>query len=117
MAYEPTNWKTGDVVTSEKLNKIEQGIAGGGGVLVAHYTVEGTTLTLDKTYAELLEASESGIVIAIHDESYEPGFSRFISVLVSVNHVDEYDALFYSPDGTYDFLANADNVLMTCEVE
>lgn len=26
MAYEPTNWETGDDITSEKLNKIEQGI-------------------------------------------------------------------------------------------
>lgn len=30
MSYEPTNWKTGDVVTSAKLNKLEQGVAGGG---------------------------------------------------------------------------------------
>ena len=27
MSYEPTNWQSGDVVTSAKLNKIEQGIA------------------------------------------------------------------------------------------
>jgi len=40
MAYTPTTWKTGDKVTAEKLNKIEQGIAdaeqsGGNGI----YTV------------------------------------------------------------------------------
>lgn len=27
MAYEPTTWNTGDVITAEKLNKMEQGIA------------------------------------------------------------------------------------------
>lgn len=27
MGYEPTNWKDGDLVTSAKLNKLEQGIA------------------------------------------------------------------------------------------
>lgn len=27
MAYTPTNWKRGDIVTSEKMNKIEAGIA------------------------------------------------------------------------------------------
>ena len=36
MTYTPTEWKTGDVVTAEKLNKMEQGIAdnssAGGGV-------------------------------------------------------------------------------------
>ncbi len=31
MGYEPTNWKTGDVITAEKLNKIENGIGSGGG--------------------------------------------------------------------------------------
>ncbi len=31
MSYEPTNWKTGDVVTSAKLNKLEQGVADAGG--------------------------------------------------------------------------------------
>lgn len=27
MAYEPTEWACGDVITSEKLNKIERGVA------------------------------------------------------------------------------------------
>ena len=31
MSYEPTTWQTGDVVTSTKLNKLEQGVAAGGG--------------------------------------------------------------------------------------
>lgn len=31
MAYTPTVWKTGDVVSSEKLNKMENGIANAGG--------------------------------------------------------------------------------------
>lgn len=31
MAYTPTEWQSGDIVTSAKLNKIEQGIADAGG--------------------------------------------------------------------------------------
>lgn len=34
MSYEPTIWQTGDVITAEKLNKIEQALyelSGGGG--------------------------------------------------------------------------------------
>lgn len=31
MSYEPTIWKTGDIVSSEKLNKLENGVAGAGG--------------------------------------------------------------------------------------
>ena len=26
MAYSPTNWSTGDLITAEKLNKLEQGV-------------------------------------------------------------------------------------------
>lgn len=52
MSYEPTNWKDGDLVTSAKLNKIEQGIAAGGGVLIAH----DENGTLDKTWQEIYDA-------------------------------------------------------------
>lgn len=52
MSYEPTNWKDGDLVTSAKLNKIEQGIAAGGGVLIVHYE----NGTLDKTWQEIHDA-------------------------------------------------------------
>lgn len=39
MSYEPTNWKSGDVVTSAKLNKLEQGVADAGGVMLVVNTV------------------------------------------------------------------------------
>ena len=32
MAYTPTNWQTGDTITAEKLNKLENGVASGGGI-------------------------------------------------------------------------------------
>ena len=54
MAYEPTNWKTGDVVTSAKLNKLEQGVAAGSGVLVV--SKDTATSALDKTWREIREA-------------------------------------------------------------
>ena len=31
MSYTPTNWQSGDIITSAKLNKMEQGIANGSG--------------------------------------------------------------------------------------
>ena len=66
MSYEPTNWKTGDVVTSAKLNKLENGVAGAGGVLVVHDN-DGT---LDKTWKEIRDAMGTGIAIvsSIFDE-------------------------------------------------
>ena len=52
MSYTPNTWANGDVITSAKLNNIEQGIAnagGGGGALVLTDT-EGT---LNKTWQEI----------------------------------------------------------------
>lgn len=62
MAYEPNNWAKGDIVTSAKLNHIEQGISGSGDFVVTFTldTVEGE-LTADKTFAELVTALESGM--------------------------------------------------------
>lgn len=42
MAYTPTEWATGDVITAQKLNKMEQGIAGAGLQLYGPYKASGT---------------------------------------------------------------------------
>ena len=71
MSYEPTVWASGDVITSTKLNKLENGLAeasgggGGGGVLVVH-VVESVA---DKTWQEIKTASASQIVIIVNDTS------------------------------------------------
>lgn len=36
MSYSPTTWQTGDTIAAEKLNNMEQGIAGAGGCLVVN---------------------------------------------------------------------------------
>ena len=43
MAYETQHWKTGDVVTSEKLNHMEGGIADAGGVVTVKIQFVDTT--------------------------------------------------------------------------
>lgn len=57
MAYTPTTWTTGDDVTATKLNKLEQGVANAGSVLI----VTDTNGTLDKTFAEICDALDNGI--------------------------------------------------------
>ncbi len=49
MAYEPTQWRSGDTITSERLNKMEQGIAGSGSgeFYALHTTVTETTVGSD----------------------------------------------------------------------
>ena len=75
MAYTPTDWQTGDVVTAEKLNKLENGVAGGGsGNLIATLTYNSADAyyTLDKSWRDIKNALDAGgIVIAkdVYEES------------------------------------------------
>lgn len=64
MSYEPTNWKDGDLVTSAKLNKLEQGVAGAGGesVFFVNMTNNDSGYILDKTAGEIYEAFRNGNV-------------------------------------------------------
>ena len=40
MSYTPTEWKTGDVITAEKLNHIEDGIMSAGSVYLAEMVMD-----------------------------------------------------------------------------
>ena len=74
MSYTPTNWKAGDVVTSAKLNKMEQGIAASGGIRVVHLTFPSglnpsmstaASMQLDITPNELMDAFENDEIVVI----------------------------------------------------
>lgn len=66
MSYEKQTWQTGDVVTSAKLNHMEDGIAAGGDVFVVHY--DGGTSTSDKSLSEIMSAISDGYVVILVDE-------------------------------------------------
>lgn len=97
MAYTPTNWKDGDIISAEKMNKLEQGVAdgGGGGVLLVNVTessdgggstpvvnsaspmltapIPSSTFTADKTYDEVDAAVKAGkMVYLVYKGNYIP---------------------------------------------
>ena len=87
--YSPTEWKSGDVVTSEKLNKIETGITRAQTIMVPTSSrevwIDGTnTITIKSiqyTAKELADAFISGINIMIHLETNgNIGFLQLASV-------------------------------------
>ena len=57
MSYTKQTWQTGDIITADKLNHIEDGIGNGAGNLVPTFTIQNeNTVTCDKTYEEVLAA-------------------------------------------------------------
>lgn len=52
MSYTPTEWKTGDIVSSQRLNKLEEGVKDAYEVMV----INDTDGTLDKTWQEIHDA-------------------------------------------------------------
>lgn len=75
MSYTYTEWNTGDVITAEKLNNIEQGIVSHDVFVVTSTNDDSlSAFVLDKTYDEILQAFTSGknvIVKLIHGDNNE----------------------------------------------
>lgn len=65
MSYEPTEWKSGDVVTSQKLNKVENGIVNAGLVKSVDLIVtnDGDTMEIDCTWQQLYDWMNAGYLV------------------------------------------------------
>lgn len=61
MAYTPTTWTTGDTITASALNKIEQGIANGGGGNIPIYAIysEGSSIEYCHINGDFAEAYQN----------------------------------------------------------
>lgn len=111
MAYQPTTWKSGDVVTSTKLNKLETAAA----PFIVTFTVdwgeeENPTATADKTIEQIETAWVNGMTVYFElDGTIVPAFrvestgiawkascAEYQSNLMSVvqGSIDESDVFF-----------------------
>ena len=65
MAYTPTEWKSGDVITAEKLNNIEDGVASAGesDLFIVTITGDESSASADKTISEVSAAYTAGKII------------------------------------------------------
>lgn len=92
MAYTPTVWETGDVITAAKLNKAEEGIAAASAgsnelfILTVTMAEDGLSATIDKTLAEIVEAFEAGGNVFLCSDAY-------IFVNFTYNLQNEYDGV------------------------
>ena len=68
MSYTPTNWQTGDTITAEKLNKLEEGVAA-----VSNYDLVFTTTSDSKTadglsFEELYQKGTRNLKVALDED-------------------------------------------------
>ena len=97
MAYEPTQWRSGDTITSERLNKMEQGIAGSGDVYVLHTTrtevpAENDGGETTTTYSSV-ELREDGLPICLIIDNAVNGANN--TTFASVDFLSTYNNEFF----------------------
>ena len=80
MSYNKTTWQTGDIVTAEKLNKLEDGVADASEVFIIGLQEDAPT-TLDTTWKEIHDALISGkLVVRIEiDDEFNAVYSSIVS--------------------------------------
>ena len=71
MSYEKTTWNKGDIITAEKLNKMEEGIEQGVNIPMIQFVVNwneqdaeqiGYLCACDKTFSEIIDFMGNGVV-------------------------------------------------------
>ena len=81
MAYTKNTWNTGDIVSSQKLNHMEDGIAGAYEVMVINNTEE----MLDKTWQEIYDAMAQGKLCVVKYDSGTPEGRISVSIVTNVD--------------------------------
>ncbi len=113
MSYTPTDWKTGDVITAEKLNNMENGIANAGSG-----TSAGNAVVFEFTATYDLESHSYSIAT---DVTFEEVKSTFLAGKLCIAHIvagqdDIYDIVLnqkgiYSVEGTVITMGLGNNCL------
>ena len=84
MSYSKQTWATGDTVTAEKLNHMEDGIegagggGGAGGMAVIPLEMSGTDTQTSLTWSEIKDIVESGNAAVLRFSYEEEGFFQIM---------------------------------------
>lgn len=122
MSYIPTEWHSGDTITSAKLNKLENGVANNGALGVQIAQAPNNNITLQMEAGELFEACNKQLVYIYQETTTEPSN---IPGTVSVSETerncvlisewsqtnDNYQfSVFFNDGGWLHFVANSADV-------
>lgn len=113
MGYTPTTWTTGDTITATAMNKIEQGIAGGGyngPVVAVLYSVDSSTVLADGDFDAALEALSSGKPIVVWWFTSDMGHWSTTDPLMPYYDSNEPNKIYLYVNSTAGFIWTADGV-------
>ena len=93
MAYNPTNWRNGDIITAEKLNKLEGGVSTLTPSIAFHLAftkTNGNWILTDNpdniTFETLQNAANSGLVLlAMVELTYQENNKETVTIPMDIN--------------------------------
>lgn len=91
MSYNPTSWRTGDIITAESMNKIENGIVNSAAVIITD-----TNGTLNKTFKEIYELIQQGFLCCIKLVQGNDDITAYYTdqLLVPIQRIVKYDTMY-----------------------
>lgn len=108
MSYEKQNWKTGDIVTANRLNHMEDGIESNVLVVNIQGDIDGEEpLILDKTWQQIYD---SAYTIAIYSELGAKEFYPIGQIMPGGEYEGEtypYGVIFENRYNTFEFKTNS----------
>lgn len=103
MSYEKHTWETGETITAEKLNNLEDGVASGG---VGIFVVNDINGTLDATWNQIYQeiiANNKIIFVVVYSGSFDDGYYSYEKCIVDrVSFNDPYYSISVGA-GTYQY--------------
>ena len=95
MSYEKTTWQNGDTITAEKLNNIENGIAGS--IMNVGLVMEaGSAPTLNKTWKEICDHIALGGIVIINSTPVEADGYTIDFITGVISYIDENENHVYA---------------------
>ena len=91
MAYEKNTWASGDVVTSEKLNHIEDGIADSGGIVTVKVQFVDTA-TFSMAWGYMKEVGDRKSIEGVVNDIIFPSslYNPFLTMCLPLDQTGEY---------------------------
>ena len=116
MAYTPTDWQTGDVVTADKLNKLEIGVARGNGIISGAFNPETDEVIINKSFDDLTDMVADGTLPFLAVESDDDGL--VLAPLLLLKYVDSsYMAAFGNKLQMVTFASSSSDTPMSASPE